>query len=68
VGSIPGFKMVITRACFHASGMYCLRRTALNNFVIKVMALLERCFSARFGTSFGPGVLPTFSPLMTSWD
>jgi hypothetical protein len=67
VRSFPGFRMDITRACFHAGGKYCLRRTALNNFVIKVMTLLGRSLSACFGTPFGPGALPTLIPLMASW-
>jgi hypothetical protein len=67
VASFPGFRMDITRACFHAGGKYCLRKTALNNFVIKVMALLGRCLNAHFGTPFGHRALPTSSPLMASW-
>jgi hypothetical protein len=38
--------MDITRACFHVGGKYCLRMTALKNFVIKVMDLLGICLSA----------------------
>jgi hypothetical protein len=37
-----GFSMDTTRACFHADGKYCLRRTALNTFVRKVIARLGR--------------------------
>jgi hypothetical protein len=64
VGSFPGFSMDTTRACFHADGKYCLRRTALNTFVRKVNALLGRCLRALFVIPFWPGALPTLSPLM----
>jgi hypothetical protein len=41
VESVPGFSVVTTRACFHAGGKYCLRRTALNTSVRKVIALRQ---------------------------
>jgi hypothetical protein len=64
VGSFPGFRMGNTRACFRTGGKYCLRRTALNTFVRKVIARFGRCLRTLFGTPFGPGALPTLSPLM----
>jgi hypothetical protein len=51
-------------AYFHAGGKYCLRRTALNTFVRKGTAHFGRCFRALFDIPFGPGALPTLSPLM----
>jgi hypothetical protein len=60
VGSFPGFRMETTRACPYAGGKYCLQRTALNTFVRKVIARFGRCFR----TPFGPGALPTLSPLI----
>jgi hypothetical protein len=53
MGSFPGFRMDITQACFHAGRKYCLLRTALNSFVIKVIGILGTCLSARFWTPFG---------------
>jgi hypothetical protein len=64
VGSFPGFSMDTTRACFHADGKYCLRRTSLNTFVRKVIARLAGCLRTLLGIQFGPGALPTLSPLM----
>jgi hypothetical protein len=66
VGSFPAFRMVLTRACFRNGGNYCLRRTALNTFVMKFIALLGICFSTLFGTPFAPGALTAKSPLMVS--
>jgi hypothetical protein len=67
VGSFPGCSMDTTRACFHDDGKYCLRRTALNTFVRKVIARLGRCLMILFGIPFGPGALPTLRPLMACW-
>jgi hypothetical protein len=53
-----------TPAYFRAGGKYCLRRTALNTFVRKVIARFGRCLRTLFGTPFGPGALSTLSPLM----
>jgi hypothetical protein len=64
VGSFPGFRMETTQACFHTGGKYRLRRTELNTFVRKVIVRFDRCFRALFGIPFGPGALPTLSPLM----
>jgi hypothetical protein len=66
VGSLPGFRMGNTRACFQIGGKYCLRRTALNTFVRKVIARFGRCLRTLFGTPFGPGAFSTLGPLMTS--
>jgi hypothetical protein len=37
--SFTGLGMDITRACFHAGGKYCLRRTALNSSLLGYRAL-----------------------------
>jgi hypothetical protein len=54
--------MDTTRARFHGYGKYCLRRTALNTFVRKVITSLEICLRTMFLIPLGPGVLPTWSP------
>jgi hypothetical protein len=54
VGSFPGFSMDTTRSCFHADGKYCLRRTALNTFVRKVIARLCRCLRTLLVCRSGP--------------
>jgi hypothetical protein len=64
VGSFPGFRMGNTRACFHTGGKYCLRRTALNTFVRKVIARFGRCVRTLFVIPFGVGALPTLSRLL----
>jgi hypothetical protein len=56
--------MDTTRTCFHDGGKYCLRRTALNTFVGKVIVRFCKCIRILFGLPFGPGALPTLSPLM----
>jgi hypothetical protein len=64
VGSFLGFSLGITRARFHTGGKYCLRRTALNAFVRKVIARLGRCLRTLFGIPCGPGALPTLNASM----
>jgi hypothetical protein len=64
VWSFHDFGMVTPPACFHPGGKYCLRRTALNTFVRKVVARLGRCLRTLFVTTFGPGELRTLSLLM----
>jgi hypothetical protein len=54
VGSFSGFSMDTTRACFHADGKYCLRMTALNSFLRKVIARLCRCLRTLFDIPFEP--------------
>jgi hypothetical protein len=64
VGFFPDFSIDTAQACFHVDGKYCLRRTALNVFVIKVIAGLARCLRTVFGSLFGLGDLPTLNMLM----
>jgi hypothetical protein len=64
LGSFLGFSMGTTTACFQPGCQYCVHRTPLNNFVRKVMARLGRCLRTLFGIPFGPGALPSFSPMM----
>jgi hypothetical protein len=72
VRSFLGFSMDTTRACFHAYGKYCLRRTARNPFVRKAISSylklsqaissFDRCLRSLFGIPLGPEALPPMSP------
>ena len=48
--------MVVTLACFHAGGKYCVRKIAFNNLTRKDTALSGGCFRVKFDIPFGPGV------------
>jgi hypothetical protein len=55
LGSLPSLCADATRAAFHACGKHCLRRTALNSFVGKVIASFGRCLRTLFRVIFGHG-------------
>jgi hypothetical protein len=63
VKSFPVFRIETTRACFHAGGKYCLRRTTLNTFVKNVIPRFGRSFKDLFVIQFGPESLPTLTLL-----
>jgi hypothetical protein len=65
-GVISVFRMYITGACFHGGGKYCFLRTALNNFVMNVIAVLVGFISALFETLLRSVNLPASIPLMAT--
>jgi hypothetical protein len=58
-----GFSTDTKLTCFNEGEKHCLRRTALNTFVRKVITCLGRCLRTLFSIPFGPGALPTMIPL-----